>query len=196
MSICPIARLMLGAGFVLLASSEVYAACLNVTNIAVPSGPYAPGLPVSFSGLFSCSGAGNCSCTVQIAIDGCGQQLQLVPVTMTSGQAQPFSTLVILPMNLPSGTYQICAKPTCSGCVSLCTACCTCCPCSDPFVVAMPGDVNADGTVNVVDLLAVINAWGTCPSPPAPCGADIAPPPTGNGIVDVSDLLMVINHWS
>ena len=56
-----------------------------------------------------------------------------------------------------------------------------------------------DGTVNVDDLLAVINSWGPCPAPPAPgsCPADIAPPgpPHGNGVVNVDDLLAIINGW-
>ena len=65
-----------------------------------------------------------------------------------------------------------------------------------------PGDINCDGVVNVDDLLAVINAWGLCPAPPAPgpapapgLPADIAPPPDGDGVVNVDDLLMVINNW-
>jgi alpha-tubulin suppressor-like RCC1 family protein len=55
-------------------------------------------------------------------------------------------------------------------------------------------DINCDGLVNVNDLLAVINAWGNCPPPPASCPADIAPP-GGDGVVNVNDLLMVINNW-
>ncbi len=62
-------------------------------------------------------------------------------------------------------------------------------------VYVRPGDVNADGTVNVTDLLMVINAWGRCPIPPATCPADMAPPPNGDGMVNVSDLLLVINNW-
>jgi len=53
------------------------------------------------------------------------------------------------------------------------------------------GDVNGDGSVNVDDLLAIINAWGPCPGGPMICPADI----TGNGTVDVDDLLAVINNW-
>ncbi len=61
------------------------------------------------------------------------------------------------------------------------------------FVPLCEGDINGDGIVNVTDLLAVIGAWGPCPScPPTPCAADIA----GNDcIVNVSDLLMVIGNW-
>lgn len=55
-----------------------------------------------------------------------------------------------------------------------------------------PADINGTGTVNVDDLLAVINAWGPCP--PGSCPADIAPL-GGNGVVNVDDLLAVINGW-
>jgi hypothetical protein len=57
-----------------------------------------------------------------------------------------------------------------------------------------PPDVTGNGVVNIDDLLAVINAWGPCPAPPAPCPADIAPP-GGNGTVNIDDLLAVINGW-
>jgi hypothetical protein len=56
------------------------------------------------------------------------------------------------------------------------------------------GDITGDGQVNVNDLLAVINAWGPCPAPPATCPPDIAPP-GGDGQVNVNDLLGVINAW-
>lgn len=56
-----------------------------------------------------------------------------------------------------------------------------------------PGDVNADGTVSVADLLGVINGWGACPTPHAvsTCPADL----DGNATAGVPDLLMVINDW-
>lgn len=60
----------------------------------------------------------------------------------------------------------------------------------------LAGDTNGDGIVNVSDLLAVINGWGDCPAPPAPCIADVAPHPGGDGVVNVSDLLLVINNWT
>jgi probable HAF family extracellular repeat protein len=53
-----------------------------------------------------------------------------------------------------------------------------------------PADINADGVVNVADLLAVINAWGTCPS-----GVLCAPDVNEDEIVNVADLLAVINSW-
>ena len=49
------------------------------------------------------------------------------------------------------------------------------------------GDINLDGTVDVLDLLQVIGNWGPCTS----CPADI----DGNGVVDVIDLLEVIANW-
>jgi hypothetical protein len=58
----------------------------------------------------------------------------------------------------------------------------------------MPGDATDNGTVDVDDLLAVINAWGDCPAPPGTCFADIAPL-GGNGVINVDDLLAVINNW-
>ena len=58
------------------------------------------------------------------------------------------------------------------------------------FTVAdgfLPADVNEDGVVDVLDLLAVIAAWGN-PGGPADVNED--------GIVDVLDLLAVIAAWS
>jgi len=54
--------------------------------------------------------------------------------------------------------------------------------------VTTPGDANGDGIVNVLDLLAVLAAWGPCPA----CPADV----TGDGVVNVLDLLDVLGHWS
>jgi len=55
-----------------------------------------------------------------------------------------------------------------------------------------PGDVNEDGSVNVSDLLTLINSWGACPSPCLPaCPADL----NSDCQVNVSDLLALINNW-
>jgi hypothetical protein len=59
-------------------------------------------------------------------------------------------------------------------------------PCSQ----TVAGDVTADGLVNIDDLLAVIDAWGACPS--GACPADLV----SSGVVDIDDLLFVIDHWS
>jgi hypothetical protein len=53
--------------------------------------------------------------------------------------------------------------------------------------IALTGDVNGDGVVDVLDLLLVIAAWGN-PGGPEDVNDD--------GIVDVLDLLEVIAHWS
>lgn len=58
-------------------------------------------------------------------------------------------------------------------------------------IATKPGDLNADGVVNVDDLLTVINGWGPCPAPPALCPGDA----NHDGTVNVDDLLMVINNW-
>jgi hypothetical protein len=57
--------------------------------------------------------------------------------------------------------------------------------CGDPYVL---GDVNGDGIVNVVDILAVVNAWGLCFS----CPEDL----NGDGVVNVVDLLDVVGSWT
>jgi len=53
-----------------------------------------------------------------------------------------------------------------------------------PADVAPPG---GDGTVDVLDLLAVLAAWGDCPG----CPEDI----NDDGVVDVLDLLEVLGAW-
>ncbi len=53
------------------------------------------------------------------------------------------------------------------------------------------GDVNGDGAINIIDLLAVISAWGPCPPAPAGCPAD----QNGDGQANVLDLLIVIGNW-
>jgi hypothetical protein len=62
------------------------------------------------------------------------------------------------------------------------------CP-KQPFCI---GDSNLNGTVDVDDLIAVITSWGPCP---APCPADVSPPPLGDGMVNVDDLILVILSW-
>ncbi len=65
--------------------------------------------------------------------------------------------------------------------------------CSTPCTADV-APAGGNGTVNVDDLLAVINSWGRCPVPPTTCPTDIAPA-GGNGSVNVDDLLAVINAW-
>ena len=56
-----------------------------------------------------------------------------------------------------------------------------------------PGAIVGDNdTVNVEDLLLIVNSWGTCDVPgPIDGPADI----TDNGVVDGDDWLEVINSW-
>lgn len=56
----------------------------------------------------------------------------------------------------------------------------------------LPGDVDGDGVVGVVDFLALLAAWGPCPDPPAACPADL----DGDGHVGITDLLMLLAAWS
>ena len=55
-----------------------------------------------------------------------------------------------------------------------------------PDCADCPADVNGDGTVNVLDLLEVLAAWGA-----TGCPEDI----NGDGVVDVLDLLEVLAAW-
>ncbi len=56
-----------------------------------------------------------------------------------------------------------------------------------PADTHIPEDVNGDGLVDVLDLLAVIAAWGSCDG----CPEDI----NGDAWVNVTDLLAVIAAW-
>ena len=53
------------------------------------------------------------------------------------------------------------------------------------------GDVTGDGVVNVEDLVAVILAWGPCPSP-GECPADV----DGNGQLDLQDIVTYIEAFT
>ncbi len=57
---------------------------------------------------------------------------------------------------------------------------------------AVPGDLNGDGAVNVLDLTVLLGAWGPCPLPcPPVCPADI----NGDCEVDHLDLLTLLGNW-
>ena len=54
-----------------------------------------------------------------------------------------------------------------------------------------PADLDQSGTVDVLDLLALLGAWGPCPHPPAACPGDVIV----DGTVDVLDLLALLEAW-
>jgi probable HAF family extracellular repeat protein len=58
--------------------------------------------------------------------------------------------------------------------------------------VHVPGDVTDNGTVDIDDLLGVIERWGACPVLPGLCAADL----DHNGTVNLDDLLAVITNWT
>lgn len=53
--------------------------------------------------------------------------------------------------------------------------------------LSCPGDANADGFIDVADLLVILANWGPCPG----CGADL----DGSGVVNVTDLLIMLANW-
>jgi hypothetical protein len=53
-----------------------------------------------------------------------------------------------------------------------------------------PADFNQDGTVDVIDLLTLLDEWGTCIDGES-CPADL----NGDDAVDVLDLLMLLDAW-
>lgn len=64
---------------------------------------------------------------------------------------------------------------------------------SDPFLirVAKPGDVNYDGVIDVLDILAVFNHWEETGEP-----GWILEDANVDGVVNVLDLLIVLANWS
>ena len=56
-----------------------------------------------------------------------------------------------------------------------------------PSAPPCPGDINSSGTVDVADMLTVINHWGGSSGDPADLNQD--------GLVNVADLLILINNW-
>lgn len=52
-------------------------------------------------------------------------------------------------------------------------------------------DLDGDGTIDVVDLLAMLESWGACAELPVDCPADL----DGNGQVGTDDLLALLGAW-
>lgn len=53
-------------------------------------------------------------------------------------------------------------------------------------------DINDDGSVNVLDFLLLIQAWGLCPDPPQECPEDV----DGDGAVGMVDVLILLANWT
>ncbi len=62
-----------------------------------------------------------------------------------------------------------------------------------PFsIVAVAGDLNGDGIVGIVDLLALLALWGPCSDPcPPSCQGDL----DGDCNVGITDLLTLLANW-
>ncbi len=56
---------------------------------------------------------------------------------------------------------------------------------------ALIGDLDCDGEVGIIDLLALLGQWGPCSPPPDECPADLFE----DGTVDVVDLLLLLADW-
>ncbi len=56
--------------------------------------------------------------------------------------------------------------------------------------VVIPQDGHGDGTVGILDLLALLAAWGDCPVK-GECSADL----NGDGTVGILDLLTLLANW-
>ena len=57
----------------------------------------------------------------------------------------------------------------------------------------IPGDIDGDGTVGIVDFLLLLAAWGPCDEPcPPSCSADL----DGDCNVGITDFLALLANWS
>ena len=61
------------------------------------------------------------------------------------------------------------------------------------FSPVIPGDLDGDGTVGIIDLLLLLAAWGPCPEPCVPyCQGDL----DHDCAVGIVDLLTLLANWS
>ena len=68
-------------------------------------------------------------------------------------------------------------------------------PCELALPENCPTDINADGNVNVLDILQVIASFETCGDGTFRPAGDVAPLPYGDCCVNVLDILAVIETW-
>ncbi len=61
------------------------------------------------------------------------------------------------------------------------------------FSPVIPGDLDGDGTVGIIDLLLLLGAWGPCPERCPPfCTGDL----DGDCTVGIVDLLLLLANWT
>ena len=57
----------------------------------------------------------------------------------------------------------------------------------------IPGDLDGDGVVGILDFLALLAAWGPCPDPcPPSCPGDL----DGDCVVGIVDFLVLLTNWT
>jgi uncharacterized repeat protein (TIGR01451 family) len=61
------------------------------------------------------------------------------------------------------------------------------------WIVHDPWDVNGDGSVNVSDVLLVLDHWGETPSSP---GWDAAVDVNQDDVINISDVIVILDHWT
>ena len=57
---------------------------------------------------------------------------------------------------------------------------------------SLPGDFNGDCQVSIVDLLILLQSWGSCPDLPSECPGDV----DGSGTVDILDFQILLAWWT
>lgn len=61
------------------------------------------------------------------------------------------------------------------------------------FTFTIPGDLDNDGAVNVIDFLSLLGDWGPCPTPcPPTCLSDL----DGDCAVGILDFLILLSNWT
>ena len=58
---------------------------------------------------------------------------------------------------------------------------------------SVPGDLDGDGIVGIIDFLMLLAEWGPCPDPcPPSCAADL----DGDCSVGITDFLLLLANWT
>jgi hypothetical protein len=134
---------------------------------AVPAGPGAPTMTIELS----TAGPGGPWIPVAAGLPDNGRYQWLVPAGMAT------SANCVLRLTLDTIPAAVAVTPA-------------------PFTIEgsepIPGDLDGDGAVGIIDFLLMLGAWGPCPDPcPPSCPADL----DGNCAVNVNDLLILLSNW-